>query len=188
MLAGLGAIIYKEMIQVRRDPATRIIFVIPVIQLIVFGYALDLEVRDVATVVFDADRRSASRELIHRFESTDVFRIKEEARDPAAVREAIVAGRAKVGIIIPARFSDDLVTGRNPQVQVLIDGSDNTVASQALAAANGIALSMAPGQRVGSASADAARLPSTCGPRCCSTRTCSARISSCLAWWASSCN
>jgi drug efflux transport system permease protein/drug efflux transport system ATP-binding protein len=147
MLAGLGAIIYKEVIQVRRDPATRIIFVIPVIQLIVFGYALDLEVRDVSTVVFDADRRSAGREFLHRFESTDVFKITEEATDAAGVRQAIVAGRAKVGIIIPPRFSDDLVAGRSPQVQVLIDGSDNTVASQALAAANGIALAMAPSQQ-----------------------------------------
>ena len=148
MLAGLGAIIYKEVIQVRRDPATRIIFVIPVIQLIVFGYALDLEVRNVATVVFDADRRSASREFLHRFESTDVFKIDEEATDAAGVRQAIVAGRAKVGIVIPPRFSDDLVAGRSPQVQVLIDGSDNTVASQALAAANGIALAMAPSRQL----------------------------------------
>ena len=153
MFAGLGAIIYKEVIQVRRDPATRIIFLIPVIQLIVFGYALDLEVRNVATVVFDANRRSASREFLHRFESTDVFKIKEEATDAAGVRQAIVAGRAKVGIIIPARFSDDLVAGRSPQVQVLIDGSDNTVASQALAAANGIALAMAPDKPRGKPSA-----------------------------------
>lgn len=149
MLAGLKAIVYKEIIQVRRDPATRVVFVIPVIQLLVFGYAIDTEVRDVPTVVFDADRRSASREFLRRFESSQVFTICEEASDAASVREAIVAGRAQVGILIPARFSDDLLKGRAAQVQVFIDGSNNTVANQAMAAANGIALNMALTKRGG---------------------------------------
>ena len=146
MLNGLRAMVYKEAIQVRRDPATRIIFVIPVIQLLVFGYAIETEVRHVPTVVFDADRRSASREFLGRFESTGVFRITGEAVDPAGVRAAIVSGRAKVGILIPPRFSDDLLHGRMAQVQVLVDGSNNTVATQALAAANGSAMQAAVAQ------------------------------------------
>ncbi len=139
MFAGLAAMIYKEMIQVRRDPATRVVFVIPVIQLIVFGYAIDTDVRHIPTVVFNSDRRTASRELLSRFETTDVFRIVEESPDVAGVRDAIVAGRAKVGIVIPADYSDALLNGRSAQVQVLIDGSDNTVATQVLSVANGIA-------------------------------------------------
>jgi len=143
MLNGFKAVVYKEFIQVRRDPATKFVFVIPVIQLILFGYAIDTEVRDVPTVVFNSDRRAASREFLARFESTDVFQFVEEASDSASVREAIVAGRAKVGLIIPPKFSEDRLNGRPAQVQVLIDGSDNTVANQALSAANGIAVDVA---------------------------------------------
>lgn len=139
MLDGLKAIVYKEVIQVRRDPATRVVFVIPCIQLLVFGYAIDTDVRHIPTVVFDADRRTGSRELLHEFTSTDVFDIVEEATDVAGVRAAIVAGRAQVGIVIPPRYSDDLLNHRSAQVQVLIDGSNNNVGSQALNVANGIA-------------------------------------------------
>jgi ribosome-dependent ATPase len=143
MLNGFKAVVYKEFIQVRRDPATKFVFVIPVIQLILFGYAIDTDVRNVPTVVFNSDRRAASREFIARFDSTDMFQITEEATDAAGVREAIVAGRAKVGILIPPKFSEDRLNGRPAQVQVLIDGSDNTTASQALAAANGLAVDVA---------------------------------------------
>ncbi len=143
MLNGFKAVVYKEFIQVRRDPATKFVFVIPVIQLILFGYAIDTEVRDVPTVVFNSDRREASREFLARFSSSDVFQFTEEAADATGVREAIVAGRAKVGLIIPPKFSEDRLNGRPAQVQVLIDGSDNTVANQALAAANGIAVDVA---------------------------------------------
>ena len=143
MLDGLKAIIYKEVIQVRRDPATRVVFVIPCIQMLVFGYAVDTDVRHIPTVVFDADRRTGSRELLYEFASTDVFDIVEEAPDVAGVRAAIVAGRAQVGIVIPPRFSDDLLNHRSAQVQVLIDGSNNNVGSQALNVANGIAFHQA---------------------------------------------
>lgn len=146
MLNGLRAMVYKEAIQVRRDPATRIVFIIPVIQRLVFGYAIETEVRHVPTVVFDADRCSASRDLLSRFEATGVFTIVGEAVDPAGVRAAIVSGRAQVGVLIPPRFSDDLLHGRVAQVQVLVDGSNNTVATQTLAAGNGIALQAAAPQ------------------------------------------
>ncbi len=140
MFRGLKAIIYKEVIQVRRDPATKFIFAIPIIQLIVFGYALDTDVRKIPTVVFDADRRSASREFLTKFESTDVFRIVGEVDEASGVVDAIVQGRAQVGILLPPDFSDNLVNHRRAQVQVLIDGSNNTVAQQALSASNGIAM------------------------------------------------
>lgn len=137
---SLSAMIYKEAIQVRRDPATRVVFVIPMIQLVVFGYAIDTDVRNVATVVFDADRRAASREFVSRFENTDVFHVTREVENVAAVREAIVSGEASVGIVIPPDFSDDLLLGRAAQAQVLIDGSNNTVATQALQVSSGIAM------------------------------------------------
>jgi ABC-type multidrug transport system permease subunit len=144
MLAGLGAIIYKETIQVRRDPATKFVFLVPLVQLTIFGYAIDLDVRDVPTVVFNADRRAASREFVNRFESSGTFTVIDEVGDAAGVRDAIVSGRAQVGLVIPARFSDDLLHQRQPQVQVLIDGSNSNVAMQAMAAAAGIADAAGP--------------------------------------------
>ncbi|MHB1034923.1 MAG: ABC transporter permease [Pirellulales bacterium] len=140
MFAGLLAIIYKEVIQVRRDPATKVVFLIPVIQLLVFGYAINTDVRHMPTIVFNCDRRLESRQFLAKFGSTDVFRITEEAACAADVRQAIVAGRVQVGIIIPPDFSDDLANRRTAHVQVLIDGSNNTVAFQALNVANGIAI------------------------------------------------
>lgn len=137
---GLKAILYKEFIQVRRDPATKFVFLIPIIQLIVFGYALDTDIRHIPTVVYDRDRRSEAREFLSQFENTDVFNIVEEADSVAELREAIVAGRAHVGIILPPEFSDHLVSGRTAQVRVVIDGTHNNTSMQAINVANGIAL------------------------------------------------
>ncbi len=140
MFQGLRAIVYKEVIQVLRDPATKFVFLIPVFQLVVFGYAIDTDVRHLPLVVFDGDRRAASRELLAKLENTDVFQRVEDAHDPAGVRDAIVAGRAQVGLLIPVDYSRRLLDHRSAQVQVLVDGSNNTVASQALNAVNGAAL------------------------------------------------
>jgi ABC-type multidrug transport system permease subunit len=140
VFAGLKAMIYKEAIQVRRDPATKFVFMVPVIQLIIFGYAIDTDIRQIPTVVFNADRRTASRDFLSKLANTDVFAMTEEATDVAGVREAIVAGRAQVGIVIPHDYSESLLAGRSAQVQVLIDGSNNNTAMQALNVANGAAV------------------------------------------------
>jgi ABC-type multidrug transport system permease subunit len=137
-MRGLQAIIYKELIQVRRDPATAFVFMIPIIQLLIFGYALDTDVRHVPTVVFDLDQRSAARELLSKFESTSYFDIVKRAATQDELYHAIVAGQAQVGIVIPPDYSDNVLAGRRANVQVLIDGSDNTVASRVLYVASGV--------------------------------------------------
>ncbi len=139
-MRGLAAIIYKELIQVRRDPATRFVFLIPVIQLLLFGVALDTEIRHIPTVVYNLDRRSSSRDLVSKFETTSYFDIVKQATTLDELYDTIIAGNAQVGIIIPPDYSDTLLAGRRASVQVLIDGSDNTVASRALNVANGVGL------------------------------------------------
>ncbi|HEX7126105.1 MAG TPA: ABC transporter permease [Thermodesulfobacteriota bacterium] len=132
-LAGLRAVLYKEFIHLRRDPATlRIALLIPLMQMFLFGYAVDMNVEDVPTVVYDLDQRRESRDLVRMFENTSYFRVVGEVDSEAALTRALVSGRARVGLRIPPDFSASLAAGRPVQVQVLIDGSDSTVANQAL--------------------------------------------------------
>lgn len=132
-LSGLRAILYKEFIHLRRDPGTlRIALLIPFMQVFLFGYAVDMNVKDVKTVVYDLDQRRESRALIQMFENTSYFTVVGEVGSEEALTRALVSGRARTGIRIPPDFSGSLATGRPVQVQVLIDGSDSTVANQAL--------------------------------------------------------
>ncbi len=132
-LDGLRAILYKEFIHLRRDPATlRIAILIPFMQLLLFGFAIDMNVTHIRTAVYDLDQRRESRAFVRRLENTAYFRVVEEVRSEAALTEALVSGRARVGIRIPPDFSAALAAGRPAQVQIVIDGSDSTVANQAL--------------------------------------------------------
>jgi ABC-type multidrug transport system permease subunit len=141
MFRGLKAIMYKEFIHMRRDRMTVIIaLVIPIIQLIIFGYAVERDVKNIPTVVFDQDRSAESRELPYRFENTGYFRVIHEVDSSEAVYVALRSGEAKVGIIIPPGFGGDRFSGIPTQAQVLLDGSDSTVAMQALNVANAIGL------------------------------------------------
>jgi len=132
MFRGLWAILTKEVIHIRRDPATRFVLAIPLVELLLFGYAIDTDVRNVPTVVFDLNRDSESRELVKEFENTRYFRIVGEVHSDEELRNAIVSGRAKVGIKIPPDYSTNLVNGRQARVQVQIDGSESTTALQVL--------------------------------------------------------
>jgi ribosome-dependent ATPase len=136
MFRGFRAIVYKEFIHVSRDPFTLfLMLLIPMLQMTIFGYAINTEVRDIETVVYDLDRRPAARELLDSFENTDYFEIVEFVHSDAELNNAIVAGRAKVGIKVPREYSDLLASGRQAQVLVLIDGSDSSIATQSVTVA-----------------------------------------------------
>ncbi|MEK7795255.1 MAG: ABC transporter permease [Candidatus Hydrogenedentota bacterium] len=141
MLRGVTSIMYKESIHIVRDPLTLfLMLLVPGLQITIFGYAIDLDVKNVATVVYNLDGRPASRELVDAFKHSSYFDVRKVVTsDDEMVRE-VIADRAKVGLKIPPDYSDDLLMGRPAQVQVLIDGSDATVAMQALNVANAIAL------------------------------------------------
>jgi ABC-2 type transport system permease protein len=141
LFRGFGAIFYKEVLHVRRDSATLFFSLfIPLIQMFVLGFGIDTNVRHVNTVVFNADDRRESRELIDRLANADTFRVISYVNSDAALNDAIVAGRARVGIKIPVDYSDRLLHGMSAQVLVLIDGSDSSVAGQAINVTTAIGL------------------------------------------------
>lgn len=131
--AGFAAILIKEFTHVRRQPSTLFfMLVVPALQTLIFGYAIETEIRDIPTVVYDLDGRQSARELLDAFTNTGTFRIVQRVTDGYGFEHAMTSGRTRVGIIVPADYSDRLLQGRQTQVQVLIDGSDSQVASTAL--------------------------------------------------------
>lgn len=132
MFRGLWAILRKEIIHIKRDPATRFVLAIPLIELLLFGYAIDTDVKNVPTVVFDRNRDAESRRLIQEFVNTRYFKLLGEVHSDQELQSAIISGRAKVGIKIPPDYTANLVNGRRAQVQVIIDGSESTTALQVL--------------------------------------------------------
>jgi ribosome-dependent ATPase len=157
---GLKAIVYKEFIHVRRDPASLLfIFILPMFQLTLFGYAIDTEVKHIPTVVYDQDRSPESRALVAAFANTEYFDVTGWVDSAREVEEALVGGRAKVGITIPPRFAALLLSGESAQVQVLIDGSDSTRATSALNVAVGIGFERSIKQFIATGRLEAVPLP-----------------------------
>jgi ABC transporter DrrB family efflux protein len=142
MFKGFSSIFYKEIIQISRDPITLVLMlIVPMFQLTVFGYAINTDVRNIKTVVFNLDVGQSSRDLIAAFENTDYFRITEHVSSDDALNRAIVTGRAKVGIKIPPDYSDRLLNDQQATVLVLIDGSDSSIASQSLQVSTSVGMS-----------------------------------------------
>jgi ABC-2 type transport system permease protein len=140
-MRGFRAVLRKERLQMLRDRGTlRFALIVPVFQLVLFGL-IDTNVEDVPTAVFDQSRTPESRELLVAFENTALFEITRHVPSRAALREAIVVGQVSVGIEVPPDFARRRLYGETVRVLVLIDGSDSTLSSQTLAAANGLGLS-----------------------------------------------
>jgi ABC-2 type transport system permease protein len=140
MMSGLVAILRKEITQMTRDRMTLMFaLAVPVFELILFG-VIDMNAKNIPTVVFDQSRSQESRRLIEQFEATGYLKVSDRAQSRGEVQNAIVSGSAQVGIEIPPDYARNLAASRDTDVLVLIDGSDSTVANQALAAANGVVL------------------------------------------------
>lgn len=143
LMAGFWAILVKEFSHVRREPATLLfVFAVPVLQTIIFGFAIDTQIENIPTVIYDLDGRSSARELRDAFANTRTFQIIERVFDEDAFHYALQSGKAKVGVIIPPDYSDRLLRGEQVSVQVLIDGSDSQVATTALNASNLLGLNL----------------------------------------------
>ena len=122
----------KEIRQLFRDPKTkRIIFVSPIVQLLLFGYAVNTDVRNVATVLVDHDRTPESRELVDAFTASGYFQVVETTDRAADLGAALDRGRAVVALEIPVGYSSDLAAGRSPAVQLLVDGTNSNTATVA---------------------------------------------------------
>ena len=144
-LFGLMAILLKEFSHIRRQPSTLVfMLVVPVMQTLIFGYAINTEIENIPTIVYDLDGRQAARELREAFQNTRTFRIIGRVTDEESFRKAMRSGEAKVGLRIPPDYSESLLNQEQAQVQVLIDGSDSQVATAALNTTNllGINLSL----------------------------------------------
>ena len=138
---GLGAILFKEFIVVWRDPMTLFfMFFPPLIEMVAFGYALDNDVKHMATIILNEDRTVESRQLIDRFVNTQTFRVVGEVQSLEEMKSELRKGRAYVGLQIPPTFTRDVRAGRSAQVQLLVDGSNSTTALQALNTGMGVAL------------------------------------------------
>lgn len=139
-MRGFAAVLRKEALHMRRDAGMlRFAIMVPVFQLVLFGL-IDTNVKHVPTVVYDQSRTAESRELLQQFVSTSYFDIVEQVASRKELRDRIVAGTARVGVEIPPDYARKRLASQPADFLVLIDGSDSTVSSQALAAANGVAL------------------------------------------------
>jgi ABC-2 type transport system permease protein len=138
---GFGAVFYKETLHVRRDFGTLFFsLIIPLMQMLLLGYGIDTNIRQINTVVFNADGRRESRELLDRMKNSDTFRVVGYVSSDHEMNDMIIAGKARVGIKIPVDYSDKLLHQISAQVLVLIDGSDSSVAGQAINVTTAIGL------------------------------------------------
>jgi drug efflux transport system permease protein len=138
---GFGAVFIKETLHIRRDAGTLFFsLTMPLLQMFLLGYGVDTNIRHVPTVVYNADDRRESRELIDRLKNSDTFYIVHYAQSDQDMNDWIVAGKARVGIKVPVDYSDRLLHQMSAQVLVLIDGSDSSIAGQAINVSNAIGL------------------------------------------------
>ncbi|HKS05463.1 MAG TPA: ABC transporter permease [Gemmatimonadaceae bacterium] len=129
----LWQLIRKEFRQTLRDPrAARMMFISPVLQVLIFGFVVNTDVRHVRTIVFDRDATTESRALVAALTAADYFRVEANANTPADVVRALDHGDAVLGVEIPRGFSADLASGREASVQLLVDGSSANTANVAL--------------------------------------------------------
>ncbi len=132
-------IIVKEFLQLKRDPRLfAIIFIAPVLQLILLGYAANLDINNINTVVYDQDRTVTSREFIEKFERSGYFSVTEYAANYDKVMNNINKGKDLWALVIPNDFEKKLQRGEQVEVQALFDGSDGNKASIAFGYVTGV--------------------------------------------------
>jgi ABC-2 type transport system permease protein len=137
-------IIRKEFIHIIRDPRTlAVMFVAPLMQLILLGYAATTDVRNIPLAIYDQDRSAQSRQLISAFIESGQFTIAALADSGPAMARMVDDGVAKAGLVIPPTYGQDVTAGRNAQVSFVLDGSDPSVAATALSSARLIGQSLA---------------------------------------------
>lgn len=141
MISRIMAVLKKEFLQMRRDRMTiALVFMMPLVQLLLFGYAIQTEVKNISTVVFDQSLSPESRDMLESFSASGYFAISASVNSYNDVTRAIDSGKAKVGVIFPPDFAVDVRKGTSAPVQVIVDASDNMVANQAIAISNSIGL------------------------------------------------
>jgi ABC-2 type transport system permease protein len=136
---SLRPVIIKEFRQVRRDPTSLgMLLFLPAFLIVLVGYALNFDVRHIPLAVLDQSRTAQSRDFLKTFQQTEYFDQRFSVTSYDEIEELFAHSRAGVALVIPATFSQDILSGNDTRVQILVDGSDNTTAGQALGYAVGL--------------------------------------------------
>jgi ABC-2 type transport system permease protein len=135
----VGVIAWKELIQLRRDRMTLAMMVaLPVMQLLLFGYAINTDVRHIPTVVYDQDRSAESRDFARSLVATQFYDVLGEVQNYEEIERALRSGLAKVALVVPPRFGSKVISGRGAELQLVVDGSDPQTVASALNTASSL--------------------------------------------------
>jgi len=144
------ALVRKEFIHIRRDPRSlAMAFLMPLVLLVLFGYAITMDVNNLDLVVYDQDRSASSRDYVERFRASGYFTVATVAESYREAADAIDRGSAHLALVIPRHFARDLEQGRRVQVQIIADGSDANTATVALGYAEAITSRFGEARRAG---------------------------------------
>ena len=153
------AVARKELRQIRRDRRTLLILLfVPAFFLLVYGYALNFDIRHVRLALQDNDHSAASRELVSAFVNSGYFDLVADAPSPTAIDRLIDRGDVRAVLVIPARFGSDVVAGRSTAVQFLVNGDNANTAATVVGYATGLISTVSTRYEV------LARLTSPAGP------------------------
>ncbi len=140
MFGRLISVTRKEILHIRRDPRTlAVMFLIPVIQMFLLGYAATTDVEHLRTAVLDRDNTPASRELLEAYGASNYFDLVYYVDDEEELARLIDSGRARAGLIVPAGYGETVSRGKKASIAFIIDGSDPNVAGTAFSAAQSVA-------------------------------------------------
>jgi drug efflux transport system permease protein len=129
MFERLKTMLIKEFTQILRDPKMRsVIFIVPVIQIFVFGYAVNYDVKHIATAVYDLDNSAMSRELVSRLAESGYFDVIGHVGSDGEIRKLIDRGEVKAAIRMNRGFEEAIRSGRTAPVQIIVDGADPNAA------------------------------------------------------------
>jgi len=139
-LARTWAVFRKEVIHIRRDPFSLLqIILMPIIMLLLYGYALTFDIKDVTVAVYDQERSQLSEEFINQFRGTQYFELKYFTDSYARLKELVTRRQVEVGLMLPYDFSWLYQTGKTISVQALVDGTDSNTANIVLGYVQGVA-------------------------------------------------
>ena len=142
-------IAWKELLQLLRDRLTlAMMAAMPVALLLLFGYAINTDVRHIPTLVDDQDRTADSRDLARRMEATGFYDLVGEVRGYGEIERALRSGRARVALVVPPRYAADLASGATAHVQLVVDGSDPQIVGSAESTAASLVVARSADVRV----------------------------------------
>jgi len=124
MIARTFSLIRKEFLHILRDRRTLfVMFMMPIIQLVLLGYAATTDIEHLRTAILDGDKSSASRELIEAYRASNYFDIALYVESEEQLEALVDSGQVRAGLMIPAGYGEEITAGRQVQVAFVIDGS-----------------------------------------------------------------